>query len=824
MMKVRRKNSGHNQSSLPGLSNSLSSKLGQRKGSYLLLVYFGLFSLATGSVAWFWKSRGSGVNELLLDAQGISYPTLLVLKQRAAEIVAAKNANANSGIPDTTINNDAVTTPNDIQATQQEQEETTIIINDNNNNDIILSPPTLPKTTITSPRTVCVFSSNPRTASIFKTQVMKRYGGGVFDYKVESHQRICRERYPDAPLVGMLYQKSLSQYTSKSLNTYIDSLDAFIIMGDEMCNTPAMINAKVHGRQYYSQHYVDYLTHNPSENLFSTVYLPLGPRFEFQSSLSSYSSSSSSSSDDDDDEIPIVSKRKLLFNLIVSPTSLGRKRLAEQLQNDLTQGVYEPSRVFIHITPAFRNNISESEGFIPPDKYKSTLLSSIFTLCPAGKNPEAYRIFEAIESGSIPVLALDDEYNRHPCKDAFGPFRETNAPFLFIKSWSDLEQELDHAMKSDIESRQRDLFIWYNRFWRDVTMSFECLLNERYRNRIGMVDSSSLPGETDYIEPSCREQDDDDDDDHNNNLLLTTTKQQQQQLSLTKKKSTMMMMVIAMDDKGKPVWSTPLITGCGRTGTLSLADFLNDHGIPAVHERMEKGTVSVSWLYAYPDVDLYPFESSRDVKLRKSLKIKTSKSKTPLFGPVIHIVRHPLKVISSTRRCFCGRGTRTTNRGERSDKKSWIFVEKQLGNGILTPSLPFDSIKRSMIYWYYWNMKILDTTRKYNHGKDVFFRIEDLNPQELVTTLGFTPDVAGKFPNKIPRDDSNLRHVSPLAEKEKLPDVTWKDLFDTDKILANKIFILAKRFGYFQEKDTLTSVLMMVTTTATSSNNNNNKG
>ena len=38
----------------------------------------------------------------------------------------------------------------------------------------------------------------------------------------------------------------------------------------------------------------------------------------------------------------------------------------------------------------------------------SLLLDSTFTLCPAGHNPECYRMYEAAEAGSIPIVPLDE--------------------------------------------------------------------------------------------------------------------------------------------------------------------------------------------------------------------------------------------------------------------------------------------------------------------------------------------------------------------------------------------------------------------------------
>jgi hypothetical protein len=44
----------------------------------------------------------------------------------------------------------------------------------------------------------------------------------------------------------------------------------------------------------------------------------------------------------------------------------------------------------------------------------------------------------------------------------------------------------------------------------------------------------------------------------------------------------------------------PLITGCARSGTLSLVRFLSSLGLNAVHERTKLNAVIVSWLYAAP--------------------------------------------------------------------------------------------------------------------------------------------------------------------------------------------------------------------------------
>jgi hypothetical protein len=82
-----------------------------------------------------------------------------------------------------------------------------------------------------------------------------------------------------------------------------------------------------------------------------------------------------------------------------------------------------------------------------------------------------------------------------------------------------------------------------------------------------------------------------------------------------------------------------------------------------------------------------------------------------------------------------------------------------------TDGLELDSIKRSMIYWLEWNSMI---------DASATFRIEDLNPAALVRALGYGGAVdLASLPDKVPRDP---HHVSPLNEKELMPDVTWKVL------------------------------------------------
>ncbi len=128
-----------------------------------------------------------------------------------------------------------------------------------------------------------------------------------------------------------------------------------------------------------------------------------------------------------------------------------------------------------------------------------------------------------------------------------------------------------------------------------------------------------------------------------------------------------------------PRHPVPLVTGCGRGGTHSTAAMLASLGLKALHEDYAHDGISVAWPYAAPIADgehigynwpptgRYPFESVEGYMDRAAT--------LEVFSPVVLLVRDPLDVISSTRRCFCARGTRHTAIEIMNDGRSWKFVE-----------------------------------------------------------------------------------------------------------------------------------------------------
>ena len=92
-----------------------------------------------------------------------------------------------------------------------------------------------------------------------------------------------------------------------------------------------------------------------------------------------------------------------------------------------------------------------------------------------GRNPESFRIYEAVEAGSIPILALDKEYESHSCKNAYLPFIKYNAPFVFLKDWKQLPKTLSMYLENPekVAHLQRRLKPWYMQFFANISKQLD---------------------------------------------------------------------------------------------------------------------------------------------------------------------------------------------------------------------------------------------------------------------------------------------------------------------------------------------------------------
>ena len=532
---------------------------------------------------------------------------------------------------------------------------------------------------------ICVSSGNSKLASVFRTGDFAKYGSGAYRYHWQRSP--CGLHPGSPPSIHLQYVSEFKKPTSSGKAAPKPSM--VVIAGDEFCKCAYDVctnNALVQARQYHNAWYGS-----------SVPYLPLGARYEFKPVVAS--------------EIIATSSRKYDFNLMVSVTSKSRwtvSNVAKTMQNG-----------FINVAAKFVRDPENSDQHVKPAEYRAVMLDSKFTLCPMGHNPEAYRLYEAIEAGSIPIIAVDADYKRHPCKDPFGPMLKSDFPGVVLDSWTDLPEVMKSLLEdpSALDDMQTRLAAWKVSFMGNAVSEFETALA-----------------------------------------------------------SSQLLAVTAMP------YAIPLVTGCGRGGTLSIATYLNSVGVKAVHEDVKKGYVSVSWLYA-ANAASYPFEG------KGSRTLRAGRGYT--FSPVVHLVRHPMKVISSTRRCFCGRGTRKTKAGRKSDLKSWQFVDAVVEQYLPLDAQfriadPVDSLRRSMAYWLGWNKMI---EARFNRPARVL--LESMNPSELLSVLGVKPTKQASSKVK-----SSAAHVSPESEKKALPDVTWEDMVAADPSMANEIRALASKYGY----------------------------
>eukprot|EP00579_Thalassiosira_antarctica_P016089 CAMPEP_0201933366 /NCGR_PEP_ID=MMETSP0903-20130614/31418_1 /ASSEMBLY_ACC=CAM_ASM_000552 /TAXON_ID=420261 /ORGANISM="Thalassiosira antarctica, Strain CCMP982" /LENGTH=137 /DNA_ID=CAMNT_0048473285 /DNA_START=68 /DNA_END=478 /DNA_ORIENTATION=- len=111
------------------------------------------------------------------------------------------------------------------------------------------------------------------------------------------------------------------------------------------------------------------------------------------------------------------------------------------------------------------------------DSYIEVLLDSVFTLAPAGHNPECYRLFEAVEAGSIPVLIKNDLYakqrSQYSCKESLHHWYD--APILVLDSWNDLFPTVERLMGNleALDEMQIKLHMWYDDYMHKVVGDFE---------------------------------------------------------------------------------------------------------------------------------------------------------------------------------------------------------------------------------------------------------------------------------------------------------------------------------------------------------------
>eukprot|EP00039_Didymoeca_costata_P009045 m.119843 g.119843 ORF g.119843 m.119843 type:complete len:451 (-) comp14336_c0_seq2:446-1798(-) len=200
-------------------------------------------------------------------------------------------------------------------------------------------------------------------------------------------------------------------------------------------------------KQYYSQRH---------ELTFRTTFqfFPLGPRFDFH--MPSFTPSA---------EHP----RKWLFNFLGSSTSLAREILMDTLKA-LPDSIVR--RGMTNLADHWASD--NSKGNRQPEEYTMILCNSTFTLCPRGHNMEQYRIYEAMECGSIPVLALENGLLNQTISPAL-----LNSPMVFVPEWDRETFTTLAMMESDsvaIQERRLQISAFYKHFLRQTLANLDAVL------------------------------------------------------------------------------------------------------------------------------------------------------------------------------------------------------------------------------------------------------------------------------------------------------------------------------------------------------------
>ena len=182
-----------------------------------------------------------------------------------------------------------------------------------------------------------------------------------------------------------------------------------------------------------------------------------------------------------------------------------------------------------------------------------------------------------------------------------------------------------------------------------------------------------------------------------------------------------------------------LIAAHPRSGTRWIASLLQSHGLDIPHETVGRDGI-VSWQHIVPG----------------KYKVKAKK--------VIHIVRNPIKTISSMAYVM--------------DAHAFPFMFKYIGYPNVVVGHPGEErLAVSMYTWYYWNKLIEERA-------DSRLKFEDIleNPFILFNELNFQPNVLRINNNR----ENAISH----------PDFSWKNLKKRDKGLYFKILELFTEYGY----------------------------
>lgn len=223
-----------------------------------------------------------------------------------------------------------------------------------------------------------------------------------------------------------------------------------------------------------------------------------------------------------------------------------------------------------------------------------------------------------------------------------------------------------------------------------------------------------------------------------------------------------------------------IVTGTGRCGTVYMAKVLTSLGLPCGHESIfnfENEETVMARFNGEIEPTISDCSINKEKWIDESIIVADSSymaaphlSRSELNGiPVIHVVRHPMKVISSfvkTLKYFSGGKPLGGHHWQ-----SWIY--KKMPELIENRS----PIEKACLYYVLWNNLIEDSCK----NKRYFF-----HKIEYPLSAKFYKFIGVKFKNDFKLPPSNTNAFEPRDSDFTLSDIPKGPIFDVFQDMASK--------------------------------------
>jgi len=350
-----------------------------------------------------------------------------------------------------------------------------------------------PSADVLSDNTITIYVQNPRTGSLFMSGRLAKYGSGKYIYKWVRTKELSPR--PTSSLEAWLDHackrtpglKIVAYDSGASPNWWLSNWPAstvLVMTGDEMGRWGLNYRSRYFGpfgtdresffynnmssphkhillpqtiKPWFRQ-YFDPKQNEAFKYGVDTLHMPLGSRVEFP--------------DIDPETVTPATKRKYIYSLMAAQTDNSRKRLYKTLNETL---LIPEDRAFIHMASQWHPELTNDE-YIHPEKYAELMQDSIFVPCPRGRALDTFRIYEALESGAIPIIELADGYARgHLPPDYF------ESPMIFVENWETAPAEMMKLVEDStaLLAKQKAVQAWYDTMMRKVVGTLEELLEAR---------------------------------------------------------------------------------------------------------------------------------------------------------------------------------------------------------------------------------------------------------------------------------------------------------------------------------------------------------